>query len=79
MKNSFLNKIWTIWVSDYTVQTNKCVSNVSEINQSCVVWSSEWVCYSISEQHTNILEEWRESWKADQENSKKISREKSLS
>ena len=32
MKNSFLNKIWTVWISDYIVETNEHISNISEIN-----------------------------------------------
>ena len=47
MKDSFLNKIWTIWISSYVVWANKHISNVSRVNQSCVVQSSEWVCYHI--------------------------------
>ena len=79
VKDSLSNKIQTVWVSDYAVWANKCTSNISRINQSCVVWSSEWVCYSVSRQHIDIFWKQERSWKTSQENSEKISRKESLS
>ena len=64
MKNSFSNKIQTIWISSYIIQINKHISNISRINQSCAVWSSEQVCYHILKQHTNILQEQKKSQEA---------------
>ena len=32
MKNSFSNKIQTVWVSSYVIQTNKYISNISRVN-----------------------------------------------
>ena len=79
MKNSFQNKIWIIQISNYTVWINKHISNISEINQSCIVWSSEWVYYHISEWHFDIFWDRKEAWETCQENFEKISRKKTLS
>ena len=78
MKDSFLNKIWTVWISNYAVQINKCASNVSKIDQSCVIQSSRQVCYCVSRWHTDILQEQRKSQKACQKSFEKISRKESL-
>ena len=37
MTNSFSNKIQIVQISSYAVQINKCVSDVSETNQSHIV------------------------------------------
>ena len=79
MKNDFLNKIQTVQISSYVIWANKCISNVSRINQSCVVQSSEWVCYHVLRWHTDILQEQKRSQKACQKSSEKTSRKKSLS
>ncbi len=55
MKNDFQNKIWTIWISDYAVWTNKYIDDISRIDQSCVIWLSEQICDCISEWHSDIL------------------------
>ena len=79
MKNNLQNKIQTIQISSHVIQINKCINNISKINQSCVVWSSEWVCYHIFRWHTDILQEQKKSWKACQKSFKKTSEKKSLS
>ena len=78
MKNSLQNKIWIVQISSYVIWTNKCISNISKINQSCIVWSSEQVHNHISRWHTNILQNKEKAWKTCQKNSKKTSRKKSL-
>ena len=79
MKDSFLNKIQTVWISSYVVWTNKHTHYISKVNQSCVVWLSEWVCYHISKWHTDILQNKKRAWKTCQESSQKISRKNFLS
>ena len=79
MKNDLSNKIWTLWVSDYVIWIDKHISNILRANQSCVVWSSRQVCYSISRWYTDILWQWEESWKTCQESLEKTSGKESLS
>ena len=79
IKNSFLNKIWIIWISSYIIWIDKHISNFSRVDQSCAIWSSEQVCHCISKQHTNIFRNRKKTWKTCQKNSKKFSRKKSLS
>ena len=74
-----MNKIWTVWISSYVIQINKCISNISRIDQSCAIWSFEWVCYCISRWHTDILWKWRRSQKTCQKSLEKIIKEKTLS
>ena len=79
MKDGFSNKIWIIWISDYAVWTDKHASNLPEIDQSCAIWSSEWVCYCIFRWHFDIFKNRRKTWKTCQENSQKTSRKEFLS
>ena len=79
MKDNFSNKIWIIWVSNYVIQTNKHINNISRTNQSCVVQSSEQVCYHILKWHTDILQEQKKSQKTCQKSFKKTLRKEFLS
>jgi len=61
MKNDVLNKIWTLWIHCYVIWTEKCVCNLSIINQWYITKVSWWLCDHISEWYLDIFER---SWDA---------------
>ncbi len=63
MKNSILNKIWTLWVHHYVIWAQKCLSYLLETHQQHVERISWWFCDHISWQYSDLFRQpWNAPW-----------------
>jgi len=71
MKNSILNKIWTLWIHHYVIWAQECLNYLSETHQWHIERVSQWFCDHISQWYSDLFKQPQDAlWTHAQDSSK---------